>query len=124
MRFKRDPAKLFKFAKREGWTKKASVTASPVIVTEPVTAVTKEAIREQNKVGRPTKYREELNDQVFKMALLGLTDEQMADVLDVETTTLDDWKVRYPEFYRSLKRGKNTNGGRLSGILQQGISSV
>ena len=85
-------------ANREGWSKK--------IVTEVVTEVTKEPIREQNPVGRPTKFREEYINQAFQLSLLGCTDAEMADVFDIDVRTLDNWKVSYPEFFQSIKNGK------------------
>jgi hypothetical protein len=56
--------------------------------------------------GRPTKYDISLNDKVYKLALLGATDEEMADILDISESTLNKWKLDYPEFSESIKRGK------------------
>ena len=36
----------------------------------------------------------------------GLTDEQIAEKMGVSTSTLYDWKAKYPEISESLKRGK------------------
>lgn len=85
-------------ANREGWSKK--------IVTEVVTEVTKEPIREQNPVGRPTKFREEYINQAFRLSLLGCTDAEMAEVFGIAERNFQEWKVRYPEFHQSIKNGK------------------
>ena len=59
-----------------------------------------------NEVGRPTDYKEEYNEQVYKFSLLGATDEQIADFFDICTSTLNNWKKIYPQFLASIKRGK------------------
>lgn len=56
--------------------------------------------------GAPTKYKEEYNEQVYKLCLLGAIDEQIADFFDVCVDTVNEWKKVYPEFSASIKRGK------------------
>lgn len=56
--------------------------------------------------GRPTKYDESFNEQVEKLAKLGATDEEMADFLNIVTSTFYLWKDEYPSFSESIKRGK------------------
>lgn len=58
------------------------------------------------KVGRPSKYDPKYNDQAFKLCLLGATDKEMADFFNITESTFNLWKVEYPEFSESLKRGK------------------
>jgi hypothetical protein len=57
------------------------------------------------KVGRPTSYKPEMCEQVFEMALLGLTDVQMARVLGVAESTFNLFK-EIPEFSEALTQGK------------------
>lgn len=57
-------------------------------------------------VGRPTKYKEEYNEQAYKLCLLGATDAKLADFFDIAESTLYEWKLEYPEFSESLKKGK------------------
>ena len=59
-----------------------------------------------SKVGRPPKYNKDINEQVYKLSLLGLTDKQMADVLGISKSTFNKWKDDYPEFSDSVTRGK------------------
>jgi hypothetical protein len=61
----------------------------------------------QTDVGRPTKYKKEYNDRAFKLALLGLTDAQMADCLDIAESTFHKWKKDYPLFSESINKAKN-----------------
>lgn len=56
--------------------------------------------------GRPTKYKEEYNEQAYKLCLLGATDKDIANFFSVEEQTINNWKNDYPEFFESLKAGK------------------
>jgi len=56
--------------------------------------------------GRPTKYKEEFNEQVVKLCKLGATDKEIADFFDIAESTLNNWKIKEPEFMESIKRGK------------------
>ncbi len=56
--------------------------------------------------GRPTSYKPEYNEQVFKLCLLGATDADIADFFEVTETTINNWKIDYPEFFESIKSGK------------------
>lgn len=55
---------------------------------------------------RPTKYKEEYADQAFKLCLLGATDAEMADFFGVDESTINNWKIKHPEFLESIKKGK------------------
>lgn len=58
-------------------------------------------------MARPTKYKPEYNEQVYKLCLLGATDEQIARFFEVTEKTVNNWKTSEPEFLQSLKRGKD-----------------
>jgi DNA-binding XRE family transcriptional regulator len=57
--------------------------------------------------GRPTKYKEEYAEQVYKLCLLGATDKEMADIIGVSEQTFNAWKGKHKEFMESLTRGKD-----------------
>ena len=57
-------------------------------------------------VGRPSKYKEEYNEQAYKLCLLGATDAKLADFFDVDESTINNWKIDFPEFFESIKKGK------------------
>lgn len=61
---------------------------------------------EKNKVGRPTDYKIEYNEQVYKLCLLGATDSEIGDFFNVDERTINNWKVEFPEFFQSIKKGK------------------
>lgn len=56
--------------------------------------------------GQPTKYKPEYVTQVEKLCLLGATDKDIADFFEVAESTINNWKIEYPEFLESIKRGK------------------
>ena len=56
--------------------------------------------------GRPTAYRDEYVDQGYKLALLGLTDAEIAAFFEVHEDTINEWKSAHPEFSVSIQKGK------------------
>lgn len=55
-------------------------------------------------MARPTKYQEAYAEQARKLCLLGYTDAELADFFEVSESTINKWKLDYPEFSESLKR--------------------
>jgi len=68
-------------------------------------------------MGRPTDYREEYNDQAYKLALLGLIDTEMAEFFGVNPDTIYEWKKTYPLFSESIKNGKLLADGNVATSL-------
>lgn len=56
--------------------------------------------------GRPTLFKDEYVEQVEKLALLGLTDEEVAQFFGVATSTVYEWDLKHPEFSEARARGK------------------
>jgi hypothetical protein len=56
--------------------------------------------------GRPTAYKIEFVEQVYKLCLLGATDIEIADFFGVCEDTINNWKKNHKEFFVSLKKGK------------------
>lgn len=71
------------------------------------------------KVGRPTDFREEYIEQVYKLSLLGLTDKEMADIFSTTEQTFNNWKKDYPEFFESIKRGKDIADSNVASRLYE-----
>jgi hypothetical protein len=61
---------------------------------------------ESKAVGRPTSYRPEYNEQVFKLCLLRATNEEIANFFEVNVDTIHEWKKQHPEFSDAISRGK------------------
>jgi hypothetical protein len=55
------------------------------------------------RVGRPSSYKPEYAKMAFHLRKLGATDADLADAFEVSVVTIDNWKLRYPEFLGSLK---------------------
>jgi hypothetical protein len=71
------------------------------------------------RVGRPSGYRPELAECGYQLSLLGLTDQELADVLGISCETLYAWKLSYPEFRESIRRGKIEADARVAEALYQ-----
>src|SRR6185295_14648861 len=56
--------------------------------------------------GRPSKFTQEMSEQVEKLCRLGATDKELADFFHIQVSTLNNWKQHFPEFMESIKRGK------------------
>lgn len=56
--------------------------------------------------GRTSSYDPSMNEAARKLALLGMTDEDIATFFGVSEKTINNWKVEYPAFFQSLNEGK------------------
>ena len=56
--------------------------------------------------GRPTKYKEEYDQQAKILCEKGFTDKDLADFFGVTETTINNWKNSYPSFFESIKEAK------------------
>jgi len=57
--------------------------------------------------GRPTLFKPEYQEQVKKLCRLGAIDDDLADFFHVTKQTINNWKKSHPEFFDSLKSGKD-----------------
>lgn len=69
-------------------------------------AVNEQAKKVKNKGGRPSLYKEEYANLAFNYCLLGAIDEDLASFFNVAVSTINKWKIDYPLFLESLKKGK------------------
>lgn len=69
--------------------------------------------------GRPTDYKEEYNEQAYKLCLLGATDKELADFFNVCEATINNWKIDVPEFLESIKKGKDLADANVADRLYQ-----
>lgn len=56
--------------------------------------------------GRDSLYDPSMNDQARKLALLGLTDEEMAEFFGISKPTFYAWQQENPAFFYSVNEGK------------------
>ena len=69
--------------------------------------------------GRPSKYDPVFVEQVYKLALLGLTDAEMASFFEVDPKTLYNWDAEHPEFLHSRARGKLSADSEVAAKLHE-----
>lgn len=69
--------------------------------------------------GRPTDYQDEFAEQAGKLALLGATDQEVADFFGVDVRTIYRWKHDREEFCQALKAGKEVADDRVERSLYQ-----
>lgn len=69
--------------------------------------------------GAPSKYKPEYADEAMKLCLLGAKDKELADFFNVSESTLNKWKIDYPEFSESLREGKENADAKIAHSLYQ-----
>ena len=71
------------------------------------------------KPGQPTLYCPEMPDTVFKLASQGLTEQEIANVYEVNQSTIALWEIDHPEFSEALKQGKAIADARVKRRLYE-----
>ena len=61
---------------------------------------------ETKKRGAPTLYKEEYDEQAYKLCLLGATDKELGGFFNVDERTINNWKIAHPIFFQSIREGK------------------
>jgi hypothetical protein len=62
--------------------------------------------KKKSNAGRPTDFKSEYIEQVYKLSLLGMKDSEIAEFFEVTETTINNWKIEFPEFFESMRDGK------------------
>lgn len=70
-----------------------------------------------SNAGRPTLYRSEYAVQAHKLALLGLTEAEIADVLLVCEKTIANWKKEHKEFLQAIRNGRHLADAEVANAL-------
>jgi hypothetical protein len=76
-------------------------------------------VKEKKPKGRKSLYRPEFIRDAYELALLGLTDAQIASHIGVSESLLNEWKTKYPEFFETLKKGKTMADSRVAKSLYE-----
>ena len=71
------------------------------------------------KRGRKSLFREECILIAKAAARFGATEDEIADELKISDTTLDNWKIKFPEFLGALKAAKAAADDRVERSLYQ-----
>lgn len=75
--------------------------------------------KSKNVGGRPTKYKPEYLAVMYKLTELGGTDKDVVAAIGVSESTLNEWKLKYPEVSGALKRGKDFSNNEIKTALFQ-----
>jgi hypothetical protein len=67
--------------------------------------------------GAPTKFQEVFCEQVEKLCRLGAIDKEVADFFGVCEATINNWKIVYPQFLESIKKGKMISDANVADSL-------
>lgn len=68
--------------------------------------------------GRPSKYRPEYAKMAYSLAAkFPITDDDLAELLQVNVDTIYSWKKKHPEFAESLKNGKDAKDEQVERTL-------
>lgn len=67
--------------------------------------------------GRPSKYQTAFNKQVYRLALLGASMEEIAAFFEVHIDTLYEWQKVYPKFSEAIKNGRETADAKVADSL-------
>lgn len=71
------------------------------------------------KAGRKPEYQPSYAKIAEKAAQTGATDEEIAELFEVNTRTLYKWKLKHPELGQALKAGKSLADERVERALYQ-----
>ena len=69
------------------------------------------------KTGRPSKFNPEMCRQAERLCKLGATDKELADFFKISESTLNKWKLDFPEFSEALKAGKEEADAKVAASL-------
>lgn len=75
-------------------------------------------------MSRPQQYKTEkyfdgIERQAYQLALLGLTDQQIADIWEVSVKTIDYWKKKRYDFRKALREGRDLANAKVVDSLYQ-----
>lgn len=67
--------------------------------------------------GAPIKYNIKMNKQAYKLALLGATNDEMAEFFEISRSTFYEYLKQYPKFLDAIKKGKEDADATVSESL-------
>ena len=74
-------------------------------------------LKSKARGGRPSSYKPEYAEMARHLCKLGATDADLAEAFEVSVVTIDNWKIKYPEFLGSLKASKEEADNRVERSL-------
>lgn len=77
------------------------------------------AEQERKQTGRPTKYSQDLDEKVFNLCLLGMTDAEIIKHWDIADSTFHLWKLQHPSFSEAVHAGREPADAEVIRSLRQ-----
>ncbi|MBO9441387.1 hypothetical protein J7363_04735 [Phaeobacter italicus] len=74
--------------------------------------------------GRKSLYDESMNEQATKLALLGMTDEEMARFFGVTPQTFYNWMNQFPAFFEAVHAGKDVADAEVAHSLYKKATGI
>ncbi len=71
------------------------------------------------KRGQPTLYKEEFVELAYRLALLGMTDEEMAPVFGISYAAMSKWDKAHPDFLQARARGREPADAEVAESLRK-----
>ncbi len=78
----------------------------------------------RNELGRPSKYDQSMDEQVTKLALLGMTDEEMAKFFGVTAQTFYNWQKSHISFFEAVHAGKEIADAEVAASLYKKATGI
>jgi len=75
------------------------------------------ATPEKRARGQPSKFDKINKELVFNLYESGLTDKQVAKIIKVTVTTVQNWKIAHPNFFDSIKDSRKYSDGAVVASL-------
>lgn len=107
-------------AKKSSYAKSRPAPTGRLVAVRPraaqLTVTTKRVDIPQSRDG----YHPDFAERVFKLMLLGLTQEEIAAHLDVSWNRFRGWKPRHPDLVAAIKRGLDAPANLAASLYQRG----
>ena len=71
----------------------------------------------ERRVAEHDKWKPEYIKMVYEICLLGANNAELAGIFGVTTTTLENWRKRFPEFEVSMLKGKDLADAKVAKAL-------
>ncbi len=105
-------------ARKQQKAKKARATTATKAKkqSKPAPSITKKKVT-RAKPGQPTAFKPEYVVLAHNYCLLGATDKDLARLFDVTEATINNWKDKHPQFFESIKAGKDEADAKVAESL-------
>ena len=65
-------------------------------------------------MGRPTRFHPAMCEEAHNYCLLGATNDELAEFVDVSPSTIDNWLANHPDFEEAVKSGRTVADAKVA----------